>query len=558
MNSISSLFLSNNKLKKYFVFNMSFRAKTSFNPLLNNNNTLSDDEEEEQCPHAYPQQHNHQHQQQQYGYNVPYASTYGFTTTSWQLKRNLTNVFDQQAMKDKEECKFQKVNKGEVPSDNTHHEQKTVSTSFVPTTKTNVTHKIAQFEEKLNASSTFSSNHQRSNSGAEALFGRPPRQPNALANQDSKFNNDSNTKTATIKTAPSASVPPTAATTIVSGEKKLLSVYLRVRPPKDSMINTIEIVPGDPPTKVRTHAPQRSNAAKINRDSSASASTNTSSNTTSSDAPMVVREFDFQRVFGPQQSNQELYQHVVAPIVQDMFPANPGDSPKSGLLFAYGATNAGKTYSILGKLPTSHGYSHNNSVIKDQNVHHGIVPRAFKDILQHMEQAQAREPDQCFDLFMSYFEIYNENIYDLLDDRDHSNPMFLREPLKLRERKNQTFVQGLNKKQIRSLEEGMQLARQANSKRHTSSNNLNSGSSRSHCICQLQVTKSSAVAVHSNNDTTTAATTRSIHNTDDEASQLSHKKQSTLWVVDLAGSERSKRTNVGSMRQKEASLINKR
>ena len=61
--------------------------------------------------------------------------------------------------------------------------------------------------------------------------------------------------------------------------------------------------------------------------------------------------------------------------------------------------------------------------------------------------------------------------------------------LKLREsRDGQTFVRGVAKHRVESVAHGLQLAQQASAKRHTSSNNINAESSRSHWICQLELT----------------------------------------------------------------------
>ena len=461
-----------------------------------------------------------------YGHH-PYSSTYGFTATSWQLRKNLTEVFNQQA----------------VSTDNQKPGAKEA-----PKPETSVFHKIAQFEQRSErvdanayAASASAGSILPAHNNKAAPFGKPPRQPTLAHNAIATGNTSKSAKTTT------------------AAEKRCVSVYLRVRPPKEGMVNTIEILPGDPPTKVRTHAPQRSNVAKMNRDPSSSSTSNMMQ---SSEAPTVVREFDFQRVFGPERETEDVYSTVVAPMVDSMFPTanngQQGGDPTSGLLFAYGATNAGKTYSILGKLPSDKRDGSNRTAMMDQR-HHGIVPRAFRDILDHIEEAKIRDPDRSFDLYLSYFEIYNENIYDLLDERDANNPMFMREPLKLRESHKQTFVRGLVKRKIGNVEEGLKFARQANTKRHTSSNNINSGSSRSHCICQLQVVRRPATTLKLNGDPSVSVAGKSSgYNTDEEASQLSRQKPTTLWVVDLAGSERSKRTNVGNIRQKEGSLINKR
>ena len=535
------------------------------------NPLVFDDEEGEGFHHnnngggGYQHGHQQQHQPLQ---QQPYSAGFGFAATSWQLRKNLADVFNQQASSSDDD-------NSKLSASSTAMQQQQAPKPAAA--KTSIFHKIAHFEQAsseqraaASANNTTNTNvnarsvfhfpaHHNNSSKATAVFGKPPRQPTtsmaSLMSQNVNSNH-SGESNATVKEAKTD--------THVADEKRCVSVYLRVRPPKEGMVNTIEILPGEPATRVRTHAPQRSNAAKMNRDPSNHYSSNNS--TDQADAT-VVREFDFQRVFGPQRDTGDLYNSVVAPMVGRMFPKQKrgqtqAQDPKSGLLFAYGATNAGKTYSILGKLPSVQrdGMPQTGAMDKMDQRHHGIVPRAFQDILDHMAKAAVTDPDQTLELYLSYFEIYNENIYDLLDDIDSNNshPMFMREPLKLRESHKQTFIRGLTKQKITSVEEGIKYTREANSKRHTSSNNINSGSSRSHCICQLQVARRPTTNVKLNDGVSTGATnSNNGYNTDEEVSQLSRQKPTTLWVVDLAGSERSKRTNVGTMRMKEGSLINK-
>ena len=538
------------------------------------NPLVFDDEEDEGLHHhnngggggyEYGHQQLQQHQQ-------PYSASYGFAATSWQLRKNLTDVFNQQASSLEDD-------NSKLSASSSAMQQQDARNPAVAA-KTSIFHKIAHFEHASSERAVASANttttnvntrslfhfpaHQNNNnnnnsSKVTAAFRKPPRQPTAsmasLVSQNVISSNGDETN-ATIKI--------TQTDTRATDEKRCVSVYLRVRPPKEGMVNTIEILPGEPATRVRTHAPQRSNAAKMNRDPSSHYISNSSTDPADT---TVVREFDFQRVFGPERETGDLYKSVVAPMVSRMFPKQKRgqtqvQEPKSGLLFAYGATNAGKTYSILGKLPPVQrdGLPHKGAMDKMDQRHHGVVPRAFQHILDNMAKATVLDPDQTLELYLSYFEIYNENIYDLLDDVDSNNshPMFMREPLKLRESHKQTFIRGLTKQKITSVEEGIKYTREANNKRHTSSNNINSGSSRSHCICQLQVVRRHATNVKLNDGIpTTATSTNNGYNTDEEVSQISRQKPTTLWVVDLAGSERSKRTNVGTVRMKEGSLINK-
>jgi len=138
--------------------------------------------------------------------------------------------------------------------------------------------------------------------------------------------------------------------------------------------------------------------------------------------------------------------------------------------------------------------------------------------------------------------------------------------LKVRECRGQIFIRGLAKHKVESVEQGIALVKEAHNKRHTSSNNLNSHSSRSHFVCQMQVIplKQPTGCFHVRDFTAEVSTDKKVANTDsmsgystdEEAVVRSRITASTLWIVDLAGSERSKRTQVGFTRQKESTKIN--
>lgn len=344
----------------------------------------------------------------------PYHS-YSFAATSWELRKNLTETFNKHV---------------EAKKEGERSESRPTSIQAAQT--------VFPISSSSNNIITDDSKKHSSNNA----LGKPPRKPHSQP-----ANKQETTKT------------------MVDNKKHNVSVYLRVRPTQEGLVNTIEILPGNPPSKVRTYAPERSNAAKINR-----ATGNNS--TLQLEPPTVAREFEFEKVFGPDQKQENIYSDIVAPMVERMFPkfdtnANTNQEPESGLLFAYGATNAGKTYSILGKLSSSD----KREPITKQEKHWGIVPRAFQDILGNIERYQELDSSQDMELYLSIYEIYNENIYDLLADAtSSSHPIFMREPLKLRESRKQTFIRGLARKKVTSVSEGLKYARQANSKRHTSSN----------------------------------------------------------------------------------------
>lgn len=363
-----------------------------------------------------------------------------------------------------------------------------------------------------------------------------------------------------------------------SSANRKVAVYLRIRPPpplkkkvfgganKDSSSNnnTIEILdpttePGRFPTRIRTYPPKSSNSYRVNI------------NRQAQDASAYAKEFDFDCIMGPETSQRTVYSSVAAPMLQDllqsieqqqqpsMASAPRSSTNESALLFSYGITNAGKTHTVLGDL---------NS--KNQS-DWGIIPRALNDVFDHTRlQAntksssgpQSSHLQSQLQLYVSYFEIYNEQVYDLIPSKSTMSkyPLGHAPPLKVREFHGETMVRGLAKHKVHDTAHGIELTKLAQTKRRTSSNNINSDSSRSHFVCQMQIVQTtSASDILDSNDDDDASTAMSMseYSTDEEATMAHRQKRSTVWIVDLAGSERSKRTQVGSMRQKESTQINK-
>ncbi|CAN0171121.1 unnamed protein product, partial [Ascophyllum nodosum] len=96
------------------------------------------------------------------------------------------------------------------------------------------------------------------------------------------------------------------------------------------------------------------------------------------------KDFGFTRVFSAKASQEETYDSTMRPLVDDVFAA------RNALLFAYGMTNAGKTYTVLGEEGSP-----------------GLIPQALTINDDSEEGSQVR-------VEMSFLEIYNENVFDLL------------------------------------------------------------------------------------------------------------------------------------------------
>ncbi|KAJ0233809.1 Kinesin-like protein KIN-7L [Hirschfeldia incana] len=209
--------------------------------------------------------------------------------------------------------------------------------------------------------------------------------------------------------------------------------------------------------------------------------------------------YAYDRVFGPTTTTRQVYdvsaQHVV----------NGAMEGTNGTIFAYGVTSSGKTH-------TMHG---------DQRSP-GIIPLAVKDAFDIIQETPRRE----FLLRVSYLEIYNEVVNDLL------NPVG--QNLRIREDEQGAFIEGIKEEVVLSPAHALSLIAAGEEHRHIGSTSFNLLSSRSHTMFTLTIESSPLGG-----------------NNEGEAVHLSQ-----LNLIDLAGSESSKAATSG-LRRKEGSYINK-
>ncbi|KAL6962174.1 Kinesin-like protein KIN-7E [Sarracenia purpurea var. burkii] len=173
-------------------------------------------------------------------------------------------------------------------------------------------------------------------------------------------------------------------------------------------------------------------------------------------------------------------------------------------VFAYGVTSSGKTHTMHGEQKSP-----------------GIIPLAVKDVFGIIQETPGRE----FLLRVSYLEIYNEVINDLLDPTGQN--------LRIREDAQGTYVEGIKEEVVSSPAHALSLIASGEEHRHVGSNNFNLLSSRSHTIFTLTI-ESGPRGENQGEDVTL----------------------SQLNLIDLAGSESSKTETTG-LRRKEGSYINK-
>ncbi|XP_061282786.1 kinesin-like protein KIF13B isoform X3 [Bos javanicus] len=180
-------------------------------------------------------------------------------------------------------------------------------------------------------------------------------------------------------------------------------------------------------------------------------------------------------------------------------------------VFAYGQTGSGKSYTMMGTA--------------DQP---GLIPRLCSGLFERTQKEENEE--QSFKVEVSYMEIYNEKVRDLLD------PKGSRQTLKVREHSVLgPYVDGLSKLAVTSYKDIESLMSEGNKSRTVAATNMNEESSRSHAVFKITLT----------------------HTLYDVKSGTSGEKVGKLSLVDLAGSERATKTGAAGDRLKEGSNINK-
>ena len=186
----------------------------------------------------------------------------------------------------------------------------------------------------------------------------------------------------------------------------------------------------------------------------------------------------------------------------------------NGTIFAYGQTGSGKTFTISG--------SPNNFTYR------GIIPRSISRLFNEI----SNKPEFDFNIQISYLEIYNEIMFDLLPES--GNFIGERANIEFQEdNKGNVIVKGLSKHKVTNEEECFNLLFEGESNRTISEHKLNQGSSRSHCLFMIQLEMKSKIE-----------STEKI-------------MVSKLNFVDLAGSERVKKTGSTGVTLKEATYINR-
>ncbi|KPP76650.1 hypothetical protein Z043_103989, partial [Scleropages formosus] len=325
----------------------------------------------------------------------------------------------------------------------------------------------------------------------------------------------------------------------------------------------------EPPDTVLVNAPRTSLSARLSDKS----------------VPQAGQQFQFSQVYGPQTTQEEIFDGTVKCLVKDVLEGG------NSVVFTYGITNAGKTFTFLGPdgnggiLPRSlnvifksiedHVYTQMNikphrcrdfiKLTKDQQdeevANKRNIMRLFKESdsqsmtsqlssckstllegketvtlvnVKRLEEEGFKLDVDChtkFCVWVSFCEIYNENIHDLLEPL--SNGAQKRTTLRLsQDVKGTSFVKDLKWVQVNDAEEAYKVLKLGKRNQSFSSTKLNSLSSRSHCIFSIRIIRIEGEGIPRVNTI------------------------SELTLCDLAGSERCAKTLNKGDRLKEAGNIN--
>ncbi|KAJ1559406.1 Kinesin-like protein kif3b, partial [Cladochytrium tenue] len=226
-----------------------------------------------------------------------------------------------------------------------------------------------------------------------------------------------------------------------------------------------------------------------------------------------AKSFTFDAAFDENCTQVEVYNATARGIVDAVL------NGFNGTVFCYGQTGTGKTFSMQGI----------------SNVPHlrGIIPNAFNHIFDHI----ARSSHKQFLVRVSFLEIYNEDIRDLLLRSKASNGG-KQQPthLELKEHpETGVYVKDLSSFVVKSVAEMEQLMAVGNSARSVGATLMNETSSRSHSIFTIHIESAEASGSVDGKDRLVGG---------------------KLHLVDLAGSERQSKTGATGERLKEATKIN--
>ncbi|VEU22463.1 DEKNAAC103565 [Brettanomyces naardenensis] len=214
-----------------------------------------------------------------------------------------------------------------------------------------------------------------------------------------------------------------------------------------------------------------------------------------------AQDFIYDRVFDESTQQEEIFDYSIRQTTDDLAEGY------NGTVLCYGQTGAGKSYTVMGDL--------------DDEEEKGLIPRIFERIFEIIEGSPKTLE---YTVGVSYLEVYNEYLRDLLDPQNNKK-------LAIREnRVDGVYVSHLETFYVANLADVYTILREGSLNRTTGATKMNNQSSRSHAIFQIKL---------SSKDLSSGIV-----------------KTGNLFLVDLAGSEKIDKTGVSGQLLEEAKKIN--
>lgn len=216
--------------------------------------------------------------------------------------------------------------------------------------------------------------------------------------------------------------------------------------------------------------------------------------------------FSFDRAYDENTEQRELFEYVGLELLEHSF------NGFNTCVFAYGQTGSGKSHSMVGYAEAK-----------------GLIPLTCSKLFDDASEMMGKDPNLNITVEVSYIEIYNEKVRDLLNPKNKGN-------LRVREHPSLgPYVEDLSKLVVKDFQDIEHLMDEGNKARTVAATNMNETSSRSHAVFTLVLTQKRK----------------------DEETKLEAEKVSRISLVDLAGSERANSTGATGSRLKEGANINR-
>ncbi|CAF4881148.1 unnamed protein product [Pieris macdunnoughi] len=179
-----------------------------------------------------------------------------------------------------------------------------------------------------------------------------------------------------------------------------------------------------------------------------------------------TKKFTFDRAFPPHTKQVEVYQEVVSPLIEEVLAGY------NCTVFAYGQTGTGKTHTMVGE-PASCETSWQT------DPEAGIIPRALSQLFDELRLTNTE-----YTVRVSYLELYNEELFDLLSTSEDNSKLRIYEDVT---RKGSNIVNGLEEITVYNKNEVYKIMAQGQERKRVASTLMNSQSSRSHTVFTIVV-----------------------------------------------------------------------